>query len=170
MVSRTRWRERQVQEIMRFLERSERHKAEIAKRQAEIDAAAAAAATLEEAKKGLLETIKNQSRRQRSEVMTNRRQLRRRRVLTLLKPLPKFLRRPKKLRWNQKNRCCSDGRYMPKVKRPTEKAEGTEPAPDEAKNEVPAGPRYMAPATLIERIERYATAIGGKPTVEGFAG
>jgi hypothetical protein len=38
-------REQRVQEIMRFLDDPDTYKAEIAKRQAEIDAAAAAAAT-----------------------------------------------------------------------------------------------------------------------------
>ena len=87
-------REQRVQEIMRFLADPDTYKAQIAKRQAEIDAAAAAAAKLEEAKTGLLETIKNLVTGE-NEAESD--------VRILLKALSRFPRRPKKRHPNQRS-------------------------------------------------------------------
>ena len=167
-------REQRVQQIMRFLEDPEGYKAEVARKQAEADAAAAAAAKLEEAKTGLLETIKNLvtggndgDDGEKPEVT----------------PTPENLDAPESPAETPEKTeetpseseqpaptsdAAATEALPPEKEEPAERAEGSEPAAVEAvkEPEVPAGPRYAAPTTLIERIERYSLAIGGKPTVE----
>ncbi len=163
-------REQRVQEIMRFLEDPETYKAEIAKRQAEIDAAAAAAATLEAAKKGLLETIKNLVTGENESESDNKPESTPSPESSDSPVVPSEV--PEKTEEapleSEKTEAAPTEDAASEKEEPAEKTEGTEPAPVEAvkEPEVPAGPRYVAPATLIERIERYSTAIGGKPTVE----
>ena len=167
-------REQRVQEIMRFLEDPETYKAEIAKRQAEIDAAAAAAAKLEEAKTGLLETIKNlvtgeneaESDVQPEATPTLESSDSPEGTLEVPEKTVETPSESEKPASNSEAAATEDA--APEKEEPAEKTEGAEPAPVEAvqEPEVPAGPRYVAPATLIERIERYSTAIGSKPTVE----
>ena len=170
-------REQRVQEIMRFLEDPETYKAEIAKRQAEIDAAAAASVALEEAKKGLLETIKNlvtgenetKSDDKPEATPTPEGSDSSDAPLEVPEKTEETPSEPENPVSNSEAAATEDA--APEKEEPTEKTEGTEPAVVEAvetvkEPEVPAGPRYVAPATLIERIERYSTAIGGKPTVE----
>lgn len=163
-------REQRVQEIMRFLADPETYKAEIAKRQAEIDAAAAAAAKLEEARSGLLETIKSlvtgetksegEDKPEATPTPEN--------AEPSDEPAPIPEKSEETLPESEKSEDAASENAATEKVDPAEKTEGAEPASGEAEKEpeVPAGPRYVAPATLIERIERYSTAIGSKPTVE----
>lgn len=167
-------REQRVREIMRFLEDPETYKAEIAKRQAEIDAAAAASVALEEAKKGLLETIKNLVTGENEAESDDKPEATPTPEGSDSPDAPSEVPEKTEETPSESENAASDSEAAatedaaPEKEEPAEKTEGTEPAPVEAvqEPEVPAGPRYVAPATLIERIERYSTAIGGKPTVE----